>query len=284
MWKLFRELRQLNPGALVDMHDVFRTRLLRLLFRLSGIPAFRIIKPRAARRAFLRSGEPPAGLPHVTGMYLDALRRAVPVSDLPEPPHIPLKAPYGSSPQTSGIPDIPESGKYLVVAPFSRHKAKEWSMENMAELLARLAADGRHGLLCLAFGERERGQAALLAGKVPRLKIVPEILDLNGQLHLLAGADVAITMDSANMHLAALTGTPVVSVWGPTHPGMGYAPLGNENYVVQASREQAPWRPLSVYGRVQGVRQRRLARRSMELVSVDAVHETVQRALAAKNR
>ena len=33
--------------------------------------------------------------------------------------------------------------------------------------------------------------------------------------------DVMISMDSSNMHLASLTGTPVVSVWGATHPYAG---------------------------------------------------------------
>lgn len=284
LWRLFRELRQLGPDAVIDMHDVFRTRLLRLLFRLAGIATYRINKPRAARRAFLRSGEPPAGLPHVTEMYLTALRRAVPVNALPDAPPIIATTKAGASLQPVINPGIPTSEKYLVVAPFSRHKAKEWPLGHMAELLGRLAADGRHDLFCLAFGERERGLAARLARKVPQLKLVPDTLDLGNQLLLLAGADAVVSMDSANMHLAVLTGAPVVSIWGPTHPDMGYAPLGNESYMVQASREQAPWRPLSVYGRLNGVRQHRLARRSMELVSVDAVFGAVQRALAERNR
>ena len=31
-----------------------------------------------------------------------------------------------------------------------------------------------------------------------------------------------LTMDSANMHLASLVGTPVVSIWGATHPNVGF--------------------------------------------------------------
>ena len=34
--------------------------------------------------------------------------------------------------------------------------------------------------------------------------------------------DTMVSMDSANMHLASLTGTRVVSVWGATHPYCGF--------------------------------------------------------------
>ena len=34
--------------------------------------------------------------------------------------------------------------------------------------------------------------------------------------------DVMVSMDSANMHLASLVNTPVVSIWGATHPYAGF--------------------------------------------------------------
>nr|AIA95806.1 CAZy families GT9 protein [uncultured Prevotella sp.] len=35
-----------------------------------------------------------------------------------------------------------------------------------------------------------------------------------------------VSMDSANMHLASLTGTRVLSIWGNTHPYMGFLGYG----------------------------------------------------------
>ena len=43
---------------------------------------------------------------------------------------------------------------------------------------------------------------------------------------------VFISMDSANMHLASLTTTPVYHL-GPTHPFLGFGPLFNEHLIVQ---------------------------------------------------
>ena len=53
-------------------------------------------------------------------------------------------------------------------------------------------------------------------------------------------------MDSGNMHLASLTGIPVVSVWGATHPYAGFAGWGQStDKFVQLD---LPCRPCSIYG------------------------------------
>ena len=58
--------------------------------------------------------------------------------------------------------------------------------------------------------------------------------------------DVMLSMDSANMHMASLTGTPVVSVWGATHPMAGF--LGWNQNVNNAVQINMDCRPCSIYG------------------------------------
>ena len=56
-----------------------------------------------------------------------------------------------------------------------------------------------------------------------------------------------ITMDSANMHLASIAGTRVLSIWGATHPNAGFTGWGqNSEDCIQ--REDLPCRPCSIYG------------------------------------
>ncbi len=57
-----------------------------------------------------------------------------------------------------------------------------------------------------------------------------------------------ISMDSANMHIAALTGIKIVSIWGATHPFAGFTPFipDEKFYIVQNS--DLGCRPCSVYG------------------------------------
>ena len=59
--------------------------------------------------------------------------------------------------------------------------------------------------------------------------------------------DLMISMDSANMHLASLVNTPVVSVWGATHPYVGF--LGWNQSLDHVVQVDLPCRPCSVYGR-----------------------------------
>jgi ADP-heptose:LPS heptosyltransferase len=58
--------------------------------------------------------------------------------------------------------------------------------------------------------------------------------------------DLAVSMDSANMHLASLFGIPVISIWGATHPFTGFngwnQPPGN------AVQIDLYCRPCSVFG------------------------------------
>ena len=53
-------------------------------------------------------------------------------------------------------------------------------------------------------------------------------------------------MDSANMHLASLVGTKVVSIWGGTHPYAGF--LGWNQKESDCVQLDLPCRPCSVYG------------------------------------
>ena len=55
-----------------------------------------------------------------------------------------------------------------------------------------------------------------------------------------------LSMDSANMHMASLVATPVVSVWGATHPYAGFMGWGQKpENIVQVELD---CRPCSIYG------------------------------------
>ena len=66
------------------------------------------------------------------------------------------------------------------------------------------------------------------------------------ELFFISQLSVMLSMDSANMHLASLYGVPVVSVWGGTHPFLGFLGWGQSiNNCVQI---QLACRPSSVFG------------------------------------
>ena len=62
----------------------------------------------------------------------------------------------------------------------------------------------------------------------------------------LSRMDWVLSMVSAMMHLASITGVPVVSIWGATHPYAGFQGWGQEpSNFIQADMD---CRPCSVYG------------------------------------
>jgi len=82
-----------------------------------------------------------------------------------------------------------------------------------------------------------------------------------------------ISMDSANMHLASLVGTKVISIWGPTHHYFGFGPLNNEQLIIEKSRAELSCRPCSIYGKINNSEQQKCAEKSMQLISVEQVLE-----------
>lgn len=78
------------------------------------------------------------------------------------------------------------------------------------------------------------------------------VLNVAGKLSLLQSAElirrcrVAVSNDSAPMHLAAAVRTPVVALYGATIPQFGFAPLGPRDQIVETPG--LPCRPCSIHG------------------------------------
>lgn len=73
-----------------------------------------------------------------------------------------------------------------------------------------------------------------------------ELASLEKEMILMSHLNVMISMDSANMHLAAICNTPVVSVWGATHPYAGF--MGWNQRYDDTVQTDLPCRPCSIYG------------------------------------
>ena len=85
------------------------------------------------------------------------------------------------------------------------------------------------------------------AAKYPQVINASALLDgLSQELTLMSHLNVMLSMDSGNMHLASLVHTPVVSIWGATHPYTGF--MGWNQDVANAVQIDLPCRPCSIYG------------------------------------
>ena len=89
-------------------------------------------------------------------------------------------------------------------------------------------------------------------------------------------------MDSGNMHLAALSGTRVLSIWGATHPDAGFGPWGQgDEGIIQVPADVLTCRPCSVFGNVPCWRGDLAC---LNDISVDVVAERVRQLLDGAER
>lgn len=236
MWRLAAEARRLGVDAVADVHDVLRSKVFRLSMRLHGIPTAHIDKGRAEKRRFIRSGgRGMKPLRHTVLRYCDVFRRlGFPFGDPVPASHRILENPFGE-----------KQGRWVGFAPFSAHRGKTYP-EAQSRQLVRLLAERYERVFIHSGGGAERAFAEEMERTYPNVTALAGKVRLAGEMALVSNLDCVVAMDSLVMHLGALVGTPVVSVWGATHPGLGFLGYGvPEEGIVQAD---LPCRPCSVFG------------------------------------
>ena len=98
-------------------------------------------------------------------------------------------------------------------------------------------------------GEREIKQLVIWENAYQNTYIASKELSLSEELTLMAYLDLMISMDSANGHLASNMGAKVLTIWGLTHPFLGFAPWGQPSTNnLTVDRNEFPYIPTSVYG------------------------------------
>lgn len=251
-WKglnfLCRKLLALQASAVADLHDVLRTKWLRTRFNLAGLAVQHIHKDRRARKAFIRA-EVKTPQRSVFEKYADVFRR-LGFTDF----YVQFRSlfPEGGADLATTLPDFdvtlrPEKN-WVAIAPFATYEGKVYPLEQMEQVVAQLAARGDVHIFLFGAGERERAVTEAWAARHPHTEsMAGKLGGFAAEAALISHCCVMVAMDSANMHLASLVGTPVVSVWGATHPLGGFLGWGQQmEDVIQ--RTDLPCRPCSVYG------------------------------------
>lgn len=235
IFKLYQYLKKkYTPTAIADLHNVFRTKILRAFFALSGIPVATIEKGRAEKKALTRKHEKVLKqLPHATARYASVFAE--------------LGFPVGE--------DLLKTGEYwkvvsthhpiIGIAPFAKWEQKVYPLPMMEKVIEMLDANGMT-VFVFGGGKEERAIAEAWGGRFKNLHSKISI-PKEEELKALKSCSLLLSMDSANMHLASLMGVPVLSIWGPTHPFAGFTGFRqNPQFVIQD--ETLVCRPCSAFG------------------------------------
>ena len=242
--RLYNLLEAGKYDAVADLHDVLRSKYLKWRFRLAGIAVETISKNRHDRKRLIGHGFDMEPLTPVTQRYKEVLQR-LGIDISLDFDHIDT-----SNDDFSNIDNAfgkkGEEEKWVGVAPFAAHEPKVYPLDKMQAVVDSLVEKG-----CRVFLFGAGSKESQMLGKWEKPGKVDSVCGkLNGireEMLLMSRLNVMLAMDSSNMHLAALMGIPVVSIWMATHPKAGFTPWRQpDTNIVQIDEMQC--RPCSIYG------------------------------------
>ena len=232
LYHLLKSLDLEQYDAIADLHDVLRTKFLSSLLILNRKKVVVIDKDRKSRNNFIK-GKSRKPLKHTTEKYADVFRK------------LGLKVELDHTLQNFLLTEIHKEN-IIGVAPFARHEGKRIDLETLKKAVQTLAEE--HEIL--VFGSEEELKSISDWTSTPGITLYKGN-GLKEEIRKMCSLQLMITMDSANMHLASIAGVPVISVWGVTHPDVGFLGYGQKRENV-IQDETLTWRPTSVYGNKTG--------------------------------
>lgn len=245
---LYRRLTAKQFTKVADLHNVLRSEYLRLRFNIGRYRTEHLDKHRRDRRRLTAyNNKVRKQLKTPFENYADVLAR------LGYPVNVEFTSlfpPEGGN--LNMLPAIfgPKKSfeQWIGIAPLAAHPGKTYPTERTLEVISQLRQKyPRARFFLFGRGSDEDRLFTEWCSQVPGCVYVSQHLEsMHQELILMSHLDVMLSMDSSNMHLASLTATPVVSVWGATHPYAGFMGWGQpaEN-AIQADLD---CRPCSIFG------------------------------------
>lgn len=244
--RLFKDVKQLKIDAFADLHNVLRSKIVGLLFALSGKKRAIVDKGREGKKELTRAENKIfAPLPTMFERHAKVFEELGFTVDLSQP-EFPKKAVLNSE-----ITDLigKNDQKLIGIAPFAQYDSKVYPLDLMQEVIAKLAENKDQTILLFGGGKKEIEILDDLAQPFENVINMAGKIKFQQELQLISNLDVMLSMDSGNAHIAAMLGVKVVTLWGATHPYAGFLPFNQslEN-ALTSDRNQYPKLPTSVYG------------------------------------
>ena len=245
LYKLYKALKPAQFTAIADLHNVIRSKVLLSFFRLRGSQTAQIDKGRAEKKALTRETDKVfKPLKSTHQRYADVFKALGYPLQLKGDELLPKRKLIDTIQQAIGQ----EPYKWLGFAPFAAHEGKKYPLALVDQVLSAL---NEKPLKIILFGGGKEEEQLLNSfdSKYENCINVAGKFSFEEELALISHIDAMLAMDSGNGHMAALFGVPVVTLWGVTHPYLGFAPYGQpEENQLTADRKQFPAVPTSAYG------------------------------------
>ena len=231
LYRLYKELKKMEFSAVADLHQVLRSRIIRMFFSSLPVKSAVLNKGRKERKALARQkNKIRKPLKPMVERYADVFRNLGMELEL-----------------THRLPENhTEKENAIGIAPFAMYEGKMYPLEKMRSVALKIAESGTK--VYLFGGKNETEELERWEKLNPNIVSIAGKFDLKKELELIKRLKLMVSMDSANMHLASMAGTRVISIWGNTHPFMGFLGYGQSmEDVIQD--ETLTQRPTSVFGK-----------------------------------
>ncbi len=210
-------LQSQNYEIIIDLQANLRSIILRMMLLSSRFLRYK--KRRLAREMVVRKSKKKLSVDHTVLAYHSALA-GLHIKPKLTPPVMNLSS------DDCGFADdflapLSGVGRLIAFCPGARHFEKRWPADSYREVAEKLLEDQSTAIIVFSADNDEF---------TPDLNIRHDRLLAARGLEILHAAAVlsrchlALSNDSGLMHLANAVGTPVVAIFGPTNPRLGFAP------------------------------------------------------------
>lgn len=244
--RLFQDVKKLKTDAFADLHNVLRSKVVSLLFALSGKKRATVDKGRQGKKELTHAENKTfKQLPTMFERHAKVFEELGFTLDLSNP-EFPEKANLSAD-----ILEIVgnQNQKLIGIAPFAQYDSKVYPLDLMNEVISTLAQNPNNKILLFGGGKKEIEILDSLSQPFENVINMAGKIKFQQELQLISNLDVMLSMDSGNAHIAAMLGIKVITLWGATHPYAGFLPFNQslEN-ALTSDRNQYPKLPTSIYG------------------------------------
>lgn len=240
LYKLSKEIKQLECDAVADLHKVLRSKILKPMLGIRKVAT--IHKGRKEKKRLIK-GKDFKQIKTTHQRYADVFETMGYPIDLSNPT---FPKPDKLNKNCLSLIGTPNK-KRIGLAPFAAHDSKMYPLEQMEQVIEKLSE--HYQVLLFGGGKREKQILNYFESKAKGIINIAGKLSFDEELDIISNLDAMLSMDSGNAHLAAMFGIPVITIWGVTHPYAGFAPFNQPaDNCLLANREQYPKIPTSVYG------------------------------------
>lgn len=252
-----RRIKAFQPDWVIDLHANQRSFLLSSLI---GVPVCRTRKHSIRRRMIVTLSAGDRRPKSVVDMHLDAISK-IGIANKTAHPRVFVS---NDAKQSSKKRLVGVEKPIAMLHCGAKHPLKNWGQKRFARL-AKILEENGFSVVMLACGNDTKETLS-----------VNNIM-LEELVGLISFADLFVGNDSGPVHIAASLNVPTLAIFGPTHPALGFVPVGEFADYITAD---VPCSPCTLHGRGKC---RKKSQQCFDLLTPTAIAEKAIKTYYKKN-